>query len=234
MKYILLFFLIISVNAKTLIATYEAKYGIFGTIATAKGVFEKNESNYKIDTIVETKGLAATLTNHLIQKYTSIGKIKNNLLIPSKYISYIKRNGKKYKIIYTFHHKNKKILKEKYLNNRLIQKETFRYYAPYDILSLYFNLPFLLKNKNKIYTFYAIGGRKNDGRVDVNFCKKNIFNEKGICIKGNLYNKVFAGDKGILYLLINPDNWITLKGIVKNVLKIGDLKGKLVDFKQVP
>jgi hypothetical protein len=82
MRYILLFFFIVSLNAKTLIATYEAKYGIFGTIATAKGIFEKNESNYKIDTTVETKGLAATLTNHLIQKYTSIGKIKNNLLIP--------------------------------------------------------------------------------------------------------------------------------------------------------
>jgi hypothetical protein len=216
-----------------LIAAYEAKYGIFGTLANAKGIFEKNATNYKIETTVKTTGLAASLTKNMSQKYVSMGIIKNNLLIPLKYITNIKRGDKEYKMIYHFDHKNKKILKEKYLNNQLIQKKIFRYYAPYDILSLYFNLPQLLK-QNKTYTFYALGARKEDGRVDVNFCKTNVFNEKGVCIKGNLYNKVFAGDKGILYLLINENNWITTQGIVKNVLKIGNLKGKLVNFKQVP
>ncbi|GAX86718.1 conserved hypothetical protein [Lebetimonas natsushimae] len=233
MRYILLFFLIISVNAKTLIAIYEAKYGIFGTIATAKGIFERNATNYKIDTTVKTKGLAAALTKHMVQKYTSIGIIKNNMLIPLKYITYRKKGNKEYKRIYYFDHKNKIIIRKKYFNNKFDGKEKFDYYAPQDVLSLYFNLPHLLKNK-KTYTFFALGARKSDGRVDVNFCKKNIFNEKGICIKGNLYNKVFAGDRGIVYLLINPNNWVTLKGIVKNVLKIGDLKGKIIYFKQVP
>jgi hypothetical protein len=234
MRYILLFFLIVSINAKTLIATYEAKYGIFGTIATAEGIYEKNATNYKIDTTVKTKGLAAALTKHMVQKYTSIGIIKNHMLIPLKYITYRKRGKKEYKRVYIFNHKNKTIIRKQYVNNKFDGMEKFDYYAPQDVLSLYFNLPHLLKDKNKIYTFYALGARKTDGRVDVNFCKKNVFKEKGICIKGNLYNKVFSGDKGILYLLINPDNWVTLKGIVKNVLKIGDLKGRLVNFKQVP
>jgi hypothetical protein len=234
MKYILLCFIIISLNAKTLIATYEAKYGIFGTIATAKGIFEKNTTNYKIDTTVKTKGLAAVLTKHMIQKYTSIGIIKNNILIPQKYITYRKRGNKEYKRVYTFDHTKKIITRKQYVNNKFNGEGKFDYYAPQDILSLYFNLPYLLKDKNKLYTFYALGARKTDGRVDVNLCKKNIFKEKGICIKGNLYNKVFSGDKGVLYLLINPNNWVTLKGIVKNVLKIGDLKGKITSFKQVP
>jgi hypothetical protein len=234
MKYILLFFLVIFLNAKTLIATYEAKYGIFGTIATAKGIFEKNATNYKIKTTIKTKGLAAALTKHMIQKYTSIGIIKNGILIPLEYITYRKRSNKEYKRVYIFNHQKKIIIRKKYFNGKFEREEKFDYYAPQDVLSLYFNLPYLLKDKNKIYTFYALGARKTDGRVDVNFCKKNIFKGKEVCIKGNLYNKVFSGDKGILYLLINPDNWVTLKGIVKNVLKIGDLKGKITSFKQVP
>ncbi len=64
--------------------------------------------------------------------------------------------------------------------------------------------------------------------------KEEFDNEKGIYLKANLYNKVFSGDKGILYLVINPNNWVTLRGMVKNVLKIGDLKGRLVKFTQAP
>jgi len=234
MKYILLCFLIINLYSKKLIVTYEAKYGIFGTIAIAKGIYELNETNYKIKTFVKAKGFAAILSKHMTQSYTSIGIIKNNKLIPIEYITYRKKGNKEYKRIYLFDHKHKKIERLQYINNKFDGKSIFDYYAPQDVLSLYFNLPLFLKNKNKTYTFYALGARKSDGRVDVNFCKKNIFKEKGICIRANLYNKVFAGDKGVLYLLINPKNWVTLKGIVKNVLKIGDLKGKITSFKQVP
>ena len=183
--------------------------------------------------MVKTQGIVATFSKHLVQKYSSIGIIKNNILIPLKYITYRKRGNNEYKRIYLFDHKNKIIIRKKYKNGQLTAKEKFKYYAPQDILSLYFNLPLFLKEK-KTYTFYALGARRTDGRVDVNFCNKNIFEEKGICIKANLYNKVFAGDKGILYLLINQNNWVCLKGVVKNVLKIGDLKGRLVNFTQVP
>jgi len=233
MRVILLCFLAIFLYSKTLKATYEAKYGWFGTVATATGIFETNETDYKIETIIKTQSIAASLSKHLEQKYISIGTIKNSILIPQKYITNIKRGDNRYKIIYIFNHKNKIITKIKYKNGQLTAKEKFKYYAPQDILSLYFNLPLFLKEK-KTYTFHALGARRTDGRVDVNFCDKNIFEKKGICIKANLYNKVFAGDKGILYLLINQNNWVCLKGVVKNVLKIGDLKGRLVKFKQVP
>jgi len=88
MRYILLCFLIINLYSKKIIATYEAKYGIFGTIATAKGIFEKNETNYKIITSIKTRGIASILSKHMKQSYTSIGIIKNNQLIPLKYITY--------------------------------------------------------------------------------------------------------------------------------------------------
>ncbi|ACM93545.1 hypothetical protein NAMH_0058 [Nautilia profundicola AmH] len=244
MRILLLFILALSLNAKTMIASYYAKYGIFGTIAEANAIYEANETNYKIFTESKALGLAATLSKHMVQTYSSIGVIKDNILIPNAYISTRKKGDDFYKRIYLFDHKNKKIIRLKYKNGKLEANETMPYYTPDDVLSLYFNLPNYLKKlpKKEIYTFYALGGRKSDGKVDVTFPKgrelekvKDTFdNAKGVYIKANLYNKVFAGDKGILYLVIDPKNWVTLKGMVKNVLKIGDLKGGLKDFKLIP
>jgi len=244
MRYILLFLIAVLGYSYTMIATYEAKYGIFGTIATAKGVFEKNETSYSIDTTSKAEGIAAMLSKHMVQKYSSIGIVKDGRLIPQKYISFRKKGKDTYKRVYVFDHENKKIIRYKYKNGKFEIKETMPYYTPDDVLSLYFNLPYYFKKlgKKELYTFYALGGRKSDGRVDVTFPKdeelkklKKVFhNEKGVYIKGNLYNKVFAGDKGILYLVINPQNWVTLRGVVKNVLKIGDLKGKITSFKEMP
>jgi len=233
MKKIIIFIIAVFGFSFSMQASYIAKYGWFGTIAKANGYFEKNKTNYVIKTKVEAKGFAAILSKHMVQKYISIGIVKNNKLIPLKYITYRKRGNKEYKRIYIFNHKNKKIIRLNYFNNQFTGKEIYKYYAPQDILSLYFNLPLFLKDKNRIYTFYALGARKKDGRVDVNFCKKNIF-KTNICIKANLYNKVFSGDKGILFLNIKKEHWVTIEGIVKNVLKIGDLKGKLVSFKYNP
>jgi len=243
MRVILLLFLAILTYAKTMIATYTAKYGWFGTIAEATGIYENNGTDYKIYTQTKALGIAAIFSKHMVQTYSSIGKIKNNILIPEAYISTRKRGNDFYKRIYYFDHKNKKIIRLKFKNGKLEANETLKYYTPDDVLSLYFNLPSYLKTKKqKIYTFYALGGRKSDGRIDVTFpkgdelrnIKDEMNNEKGLYIKANLYNKVFAGDKGILYLVIEPKNWVTLKGIVKNVLKIGDLKGGIKNFKLIP
>jgi len=221
-------------------ATYIAKYGWFGTIAKATGYFEKNETAYIIKTHSQLVGIVGSLSNHLQNDYISIGKVKNGILYPQKYITIRKNSKKEVKTIYIFHQNY--IQKIRYKNNKFDSNSTISYYVNQDILSLYFNLPNFIKDYDKTYTFYALGGRHKDGKIEVSFPKgkelediKNTFdNKKGIYLKANLFNKVFAGDKGILYLVINPNNWVTLKGMVKNVLKIGDLKGRLVDFKQVP
>ncbi|MEO1924133.1 MAG: hypothetical protein ABGX25_06455 [Nautiliaceae bacterium] len=229
MRVILLLFLATLAFSFKMEATYKAKYGLLGTIATAKGIFEKNETSYSIKTVVTAKGLAAVLSKHLIQIYISTGKVKKGILVPQKYISIRKKGDKIYKKVFIFDHKNKKIYKIKYFNGKLENNETYPYYVKDDVLSLYFNLPNYINRKQKTYTFYALGGRKKDGRIDVDIlgkCEKNL-----TCIKGNLYNKVFVGDKGIVYLSINPKYWVTIKGKVKNVLKIGDLKGEIDEFK---
>ena len=204
-------------------ATYNAKYGWFGTVGIAKGYFEKNATNYKITTYSQI-----TKFIDLKTYYISKGIIKNGILKPLSYENIIIRNRNKYDLIYIFDYKNKKIEKYKYKNGKFMYKRVLGFFAKNDILTLYFNLPKIMtKNKE---TFYALGGERHTGRVDVEILSKGKITK----IRANLYNKVFAGDKGILYLDINTKNWITLKGKVKNVLKIGDLKGRLVDFKQVP
>jgi len=244
MRIILLLFLFIFANAFKMEAEYFAKYGWFGTIAKAKGVYEHNTTNYTISTSTKATGFVASLSNHLQQFYTSTGKIKNGFLVPDKYVVTIIRGGKNYKRVYIFDHKNKTIKKYMYDNFVLKKSKTLPYYAKEDVLTLYFNLPEHFKNNigKTSFTFFAVGGRKNDGRIDVTFpsgdelkkIKHKFDNENGVYIKANLYNKVFAGDKGLLYLVIDPKNWVTTKGMVKNVLKIGDLKGGIKNFKLTP
>ncbi len=204
-------------------ATYKAKYGWFGTVGIANGYFEKNATNYKISTYSQITKFIDFKNYHISQ-----GIIKNGILIPLIYKNIIIKDDKKYSLIYKFDYKNKKIYKLKYKNGKFIYKRVLDFFAKNDILTLYFNIPKIM-TKNK-QTFYALGGDRDTGRVDVEILSKGKITK----IKANLYNKIFAGDRGILFLDINTSNWVTLKGIVKNVLKIGDLKGKLVNFKQVP
>ncbi len=240
MKKLLILIVVIWSYSFTMQATYSAKYGWFGTIATASGFFEKNATDYIIKTHSKLLGIAALLSHHLQNSYISIGKIKNGILYPKEYITIRKNSKKEVKTFYIFH--KHYIQKIRLKNGKLETNSTVSYYANQDVLSLYFNLPKFIKTYNKTYIFYALGGRHKDGKIEVSFPKgkelkkiKDEFdNTKGIYLKANLFNKVFAGDKGILYLVINPKNWVTLKGMVRNVLKIGDLKGKLINFKQAP
>jgi hypothetical protein len=151
-----------------------------------------------------------------------------------------KKKNNEYKIMFFFNHKKKIIICKKYHNGKMYSDQKFRYYAPDDVLSLYFNLPYYFKkNPNqKLYIFHAVGGRRKDGRIDVTFPKgkelksaQEELKTKGLYIKANLFNKVFVGDKGILYLVIDKNDWVTLAGMVKNVLKIGDLKGHIDSLK---
>ncbi len=223
----ILLFLILAIVAysKTMTATYEAKYGWFGTIATATGIYETNLTDYTITTQIQTTGFAKTFIN-LQEYYISKGKIKNGILIPLTYQNIIIRNGKKYILSYRFDYNKTQIIKNKYKEGKFVYTRKMPFFAKNDILTLYFNLPKIM-NKN-FQTFKALGGDRHTGRVDVQILKKT---DTKTYIKANLYNKIFAGDKGVLFLTIENKNWVTLEGMVKNVLKIGNLDGKLVKLK---
>ena len=223
MRLLILLIIAIFTYAFSIKAEYIAKYGFFGVVAKASGYFERNETNYIIKTYSKTTKFINFQNYHI-----SKGIIKNNILIPQIYENIIIRGKEKFYLIYKFDYKNKKITKIKYKNQKLIKTSTLKYFAKNDILSLYFNLPHIMKTDKA--TFKAVGGERHTGRIDIEILKKGKITK----LKANLYNKIFAGDKGILYLDINSTNWVTIKGIVKNVLKIGDLQGELVEFKSSP
>ena len=223
MKYLIFLIIAVFSHSLTIEAKYEARYGIFGVVAKATGYFEKNSSDYIIKTYSKTTKFINFQNYHI-----SKGKVINNILIPLIYKNIIIRGDKRYDLVYKFDYKNRVITKLKYKNHKLIKTSKLDFFANNDILSLYFNLPKIMKTSKA--TFKAIGGEKHTGRIDIEILKKGKITK----LKANLYNKIFAGDKGILYLDINSSNWVTIKGVVKNVLKIGDLKGELVDFKSSP
>lgn len=219
-----------------LVGEYSAKYGIFGTIAKARGVYDWNRTNYRISVEAWAVGFAAKLSKNLREKFESEGRIENGVLIPAKYQVEIKRGNKLYHYTYLFDRKLMIIQKLRYFNGKLESNETLPYWVNQDILSLYFSLPKLLKPGKREYTFYALGARKSDGRLDLRFLTPEEVEElegeigparNAYFFRLNFYNKVFAGDRGILYLVVSKDNFVTLKGVVKNILKIGDLKGFL-------
>lgn len=232
MKYLFTLLIISTfLYSKTYKATYEAKYSFFGTIIKANGIYENNKTNYHIKTILKTTGIAASLSNNLIQSYESIGIIKKNILIPKKFIFFRKNYHKKVVITYLFDYKNRVIKKIKYQNSKFIYDKNLTYFTKNDILTIYFNLPqYINKNKNN-YTFYAVEGKKNSGRIDVNIIKDN---QNIIIIKANLYNKIFLDNKGIVYLTIDKKYWITQKAIMKNILHLGDVKGELKKEEIIP
>jgi hypothetical protein len=228
MRIILLLFIGIFSLGFEISATYKANYGWFGTIATASGSFKKFNSHYLITTISKTTGFAKKFVN-LTQIYQSSGVIKNNILIPLEYKNIIIRNGKQYTLIYSFDYNNSKIYKTKYKDGKFIYKKPLCFFAKNDILTLYWNLPKIMHSNSQ--TFKALGGERHTGRVDVTILKKSKSITK---LKVNLYNKVFAGDKGILFLDVNNSNWVTIKGVVKNVLKVGDVKGEITSLRVLP
>jgi len=224
----------------SLIGTYEAKYGIFGKVAKATGTYQWEGNRYRIFVDARAVGMVATLAKHIRETFESRGKIVNGILLPETYTMTIRRGKKFYKYVYKFDRQKYIIRKLRYFNGKLESNETLPYWVKFDVLSLYFSLPRLMKPGKKSYTFYALGARKSDGRLDVSYLtpseKEDLIGEVGgaknaLYLKFNLYNKVFAGDRGILYLVISRNNFVALKGLLKNVLKIGDLKGFLTDLR---
>lgn len=113
MNKIIIFIIFLSIfsNAKTIEATYKISYGIFGELGIAKTSLETLPNNtYKIKVHAYATGIAKFLSSNKEEFYESQGVIKNNLLIPNKYITITNNDYKKRKKTYLFDYKNKQNL----------------------------------------------------------------------------------------------------------------------------
>ena len=236
MKTIIFVFVVLSelLSAKVITARYEVSYGIFQTMGIADAQFEtRDDDTYSIRIEARTTGIAKVLSNNRVEVYESYGDIVNGHLIPKKFIKIRRTDSKKMTKLYTFDHHQKTVSKE-VIEGTDRDKESNDFYAPEDILSLFFNVKQYMKlRQNQI--LYAIGANKNNGRIDVVFPKgkelervaKELEIEDGVFVKVILNDKIFSSSNGELLINLDEDG-LCEKAILEDVLLFGDIIGKRV------
>lgn len=221
-------------NAKVLSATYEVSYGIFQTMGIADARFETREDDtYSIRIEARTTGIAQMLTNNRIEIYESHGSIVNGTLIPKKYIKIRRTDSKKMTKIYTFDHPKKMVWREN-IDHDEWEKVPNEFYAAEDVLSLFFNFKNHLRLRHN-RAFYAIGGNKKDGRIDVVFpraeevseMREKLQMEEGTFLKVILNDRIFSSEKGELWINLG-EGGLCEKAVLQDVLLFGDIVGKRV------
>lgn len=258
MKKILIILLLLCVvlNAKTIMATYKISYGIFGELGIAKTTLELFEDKtYKIKVHAFATGFAKFLSSNKEEFYESYGVIKDNLLIPNKYITISNNDYKKRKKTYTFDYNKNQITLEKYEKKMIIKydenlqkkeswetnysKEFSNYFTSNDLLSLFFNITQVVPSfeKGNNYTFKAIGANKENGKLDIIIPKKEAYKEleESLNTKNKKFivsinQKIFSSSNGELFISLNKDGFCD-KAVLKDVLIFGDITGEMIKFK---
>ncbi len=220
--------------AKILSATYEVSFGVFDTLGIADARFEtRDDQTYTIRIEARTAGIAQTLTNNRVEIYESHGIVRDGRLIPQKYSKTRRTDAKKSIKIYTFDHDNQTVWRE------TIEKDEWErvkhdFYAAEDILTLFFNFKHSMQSRQN-RSFAAIGGNKQDGRIDVvfpenddlNAMKRKLETTKGDFLKVILNDRIFASAKGELLINLGRDG-LCDKAILEDVLFFGDIVGRRV------
>jgi len=250
---ILLFIFISSLVATDINAKYKVTFGIFGEIGIAEtSLHVDGKKSYKIDVHVMTTGFANFVSGGREEWYTSYGRVdKNGIFIPDVYKKIVKRtvnessfeNFKEVVKIdtkkYIFLHEQRavKVEQSKQRNDEIRhESKVADYYAPNDLLSLFFNfrniLPSLEIKKPRV--FYAVGARKEDGRIDIEPVKdalhvRDEFDwDDGHMMKAIINQKIFASKRGELIINLGSDG-LAKNAVLKDVILFGDIKGKLIE-----
>lgn len=222
-------------GAKMVMATYEVSYGIFENLGIAEAKFETREDNtYSIRIEARTVGVAKVLSDNRVEVYESHGIVRNGLLIPQKYIKTRRTDSKKMIKIYTFDHVKKTVVREN-INSDEWEPKPHEYYASEDILTLFFNFKHYFHDTHD-RPFYAVGGNKKDGRIDVVFlkgealeeAKKKLDKSEGKFLKVVLNDKIFSSANGELLIHLD-ENGLCTKAILEDVMFFGDIVGNRID-----
>ncbi len=223
------------VMAKTTQINYKATFGIFGKVGTIKNRLTQNKKTYEIDTTVKLAGLAKMLMGGQTEHYVSKGHMKNGLMICDTYVMTTKKKKKKTIKEYSVNHKKKNVTKRvrKWKKGKLVEdkKEILNFYAKDDLLTLYFNMNSVIKDKGKTYMLKAVGLEKQKGKVkitvpndsQVSSYKKDLGSSADWYAKALIVQKNFKKKKGDILLSVAKDGFIK-KAVIKDVLMFGDAK----------
>jgi len=253
---LLIIFLSLFLNAKTIEATYKISYGIFGELGLAKTTLELLPNNtYKIKVHAFATGIAKFLSSNKEEFYESHGFIKNNLFFPNKFIKISNNSYKKRAKTYQFDYEKNQVLLEKH-EKKLITKfdkdlqrveswkynssnELSKYFTPNDLLSLFFNLNKVIPSfaQGNSYQLKAIGANKENGKLDIIIPNDKRYQEleNSLDTKNKkfivaIHQKIFSSSNGELFISLNKEGFCD-KAVLKDVLIFGDITGEMIDFK---
>ena len=234
--FILVLLCISQIQANVLDVSYEVSFGVFGKLGISDAHLETTGDKYTIDIKMKATGMAKMLSKNRKERHISKGHIVNGLYISDSY-TVVKSYGKKHtEKRYTIDHKNKKVKKE-YLRTKDGKTEKdehtiLDFYSENDLLTLYFNLPNMIKERLKTgtYEFSAVGAERQKGKVEVHIPKESELKRyKKVLGEGEywyitavIYQKIFASNKGELMLAVGKDG-ITQKAVLKDLVMFGDL-----------
>jgi len=210
----------IFIFAQELTLKYKVKFGLFGTGEAVANILESKDE-YKIELTAKTRGFLKTITAGRIEKYTSLGKIKDSIFIPDFYIKSRENSFKTKRDTYLINHFNKKVdIKKERIENKG-KNETFfanlKFYSTNDILTLIFNIKNML-DVNTTQNFIAIGANKVDGKIEIKSHKENE----------NIILNISVKEKSLDKLTITLDkDFIPIKAVLEDVELFGDVVAKL-------
>jgi hypothetical protein len=214
--FIIYFLILLNIKAEQITLKYDVRFGLFGEVGDVIATLKIKDSKYKIEAKLLTTGFVKSITKGRYEVYTSEGKVLNNKLIPLKYTK-LKYSKKKYSYTeYLFNHKDQEIRKKSENN---IKK--YLYYSKDDLLTLFINNSQLIRNLklDQKIILKAVGAHKENGTVNITKIDRNKFTI-------TINQKIFSSKQGELIIVMNNKN-IWQKILLKNVLLLGDIEGKL-------
>ena len=223
-------------QAEVFDVSYKVGFGMFGQMGIADAHLEIKDDSYTIDIGMKATGMAKTLSKNRKERHISKGHIVNGMFVSDTY-KVIKTYGTKHiEKIYRIDHKKKRVTKDNTKKNqdKITEKKhtVLDFYSENDLLTLYFNLPKMIKDRSKASTheFSAVGAERQEGTVKVTIPKELELKEyKKTLGEGDywymtaiIYQKIFASNKGELMLAVGKDG-ITQKAVLKDLMMFGDL-----------
>ncbi|MDQ1326582.1 MAG: hypothetical protein QG564_1707 [Campylobacterota bacterium] len=239
-----LFFILLAssfMQAKTLKADYKVSFGIFGEIGTAKALLDRNNTQYTIDIHLDATGVAKTLSRGRTERHISRGRIVDGVMRSDFYKVIRTDSSRAVNKEYFIDHKNKKVIKtyKKFKNGKLVseKKSVLDFYAKNDLLTLYFNLDQILKDKTTPhrYTFQAVGAERQDGKVSLVIpqvlepgrYKKTLGSGADWYATAIIHEKIFLSKEGELMLSVGKDG-VAQKAVLKDVIFFGDIRAERI------
>ena len=224
-------------------AEYDIYYGFFGNIGEATASLNVENSTYKIKITARATGLAKVMSRSRVEIFESTGFVKDGILVPKVFVSRKKRDGKTDIKHYMFDYDKKEIhlLSTKVRGDKKSDsKKVMPFFAKNDILTLFFNLKYILgknfKTENEI-KLPAIGASDTNGKIDIRSISAKEFEQISKLLEKSehllavvLNQRIFASQKGEMFLNLNDDG-ICTSALLKDVVMFGDIRGKIKKLK---